>query len=155
MTVGLLVLSPGKWQGQVIPLTRSPFVIGRDPRCQLRPASSEIDERHCAIVWQEGKAYLRDLDSSSGTYLNGKRIQGQKPLANEDRVNIGHIEFSMRIATAVCSERGTKVHSSLSDTMIDTTALPPSTHVEKGNSGRRRTTSEAAGNLLSKYMKRH
>ena len=47
MKLSLLVLTPGKMEGKSIPITIPQFVIGRDPQCNLRPASALISKRHC------------------------------------------------------------------------------------------------------------
>ena len=43
-----LVVASGVHEGKAIPITVPQFVIGRDPQCQLRPASPAISKRHCA-----------------------------------------------------------------------------------------------------------
>ena len=67
MKVSLVVMNPGKTQGHAIPITLSQFIIGRDPQCNLRPASPDISKRHCAILIKNGKVTLRDFDSTNGT----------------------------------------------------------------------------------------
>jgi pSer/pThr/pTyr-binding forkhead associated (FHA) protein len=70
MTPTLVVVTPGKQQGQVIPIAGPTFLIGRDPKCQLRPASAQIRTYHCALQVRDGKAFVRDLKSTNGTFVN-------------------------------------------------------------------------------------
>ena len=42
MKCTLVVLTPGKSQGQEIPITFSQFTIGRDAKCNLRPANVSL-----------------------------------------------------------------------------------------------------------------
>jgi pSer/pThr/pTyr-binding forkhead associated (FHA) protein len=97
MKVSLLVLTSGKQEGKLLPLNLAQFVIGRDPQCQLRPASPLISKRHCAILQRDGKAFLRDFDSTNGTFVNGQKVVGEVELKQDDRVKVGPIEFCIRL----------------------------------------------------------
>jgi pSer/pThr/pTyr-binding forkhead associated (FHA) protein len=97
MKVSLVVLTAGKAQGQRLPITLSQFTIGRDPQCNLRPASAVISKRHCAILIREGKVFLRDFDSTNGTFVNDVQIKGEAPLKNDDVLKVGPLEFRVHI----------------------------------------------------------
>jgi hypothetical protein len=45
MKLSLIVLTPGKMEGKTIPIRLPQFLIGRDPQCHLRSASSLISKR--------------------------------------------------------------------------------------------------------------
>src|SRR5262245_7004161 len=70
MKLSLVVMTAGKSQGQAIPVTLAQFVIGRDPQCNLRPASAVISKRHCALLVQDGRVAIRDFNSTNGTFVN-------------------------------------------------------------------------------------
>src|SRR5437762_6121752 len=63
MKVGLEVLTAGKSEGKVIPITLSQFVIGRDAQCHLRPACVLISTRHAALLLKNSKVFVRDRKS--------------------------------------------------------------------------------------------
>ena len=65
MKLSLVVLTSGKSEGQEIPVPQAQFVIGRDPKCNLRPASPIISKRHCALLIRNGKVFVRDFDSTN------------------------------------------------------------------------------------------
>ena len=67
MKLSLVVLTEGKQRGKVLNITLAQFLIGRDPQCHLRPASPMISKRHCALIQREGKAFIRDFDSTNGS----------------------------------------------------------------------------------------
>ena len=97
MKLSLLVLTPGKQQGKQLPITLSQFVIGRDPQCQLRPASPMISKRHCAIITRDGKVFLRDFDSTNGCSVNGEKVEGEVELKNGDQIRVGPLEFEVKL----------------------------------------------------------
>lgn len=97
MKLSLLVMTPGKQQGQALDIKTPQFLVGRDPQCQLRPASPLISKRHCAILVREGKAFIRDFDSTNGTFVNGEAVKGERELHHDDQLKIGPIEFVVRL----------------------------------------------------------
>src|SRR5687768_8161871 len=96
MKVSLVVMSAGK-AGQAIPVTLSQFIIGRDPQCNLRPASQIISKRHCAIITKAGKVSVRDFESTNGTFVNDTQVKGEVPLNAEDILKVGPLEFRVVI----------------------------------------------------------
>jgi hypothetical protein len=98
MKLNLIVLTAGKQQGKTIPVRLPQFLVGRDPQCQLRPASPLISKRHCAIIQRDGKAYLRDFDSTNGSYVNNERVRGEQELHDQDQLKIGPIELQISLA---------------------------------------------------------
>ncbi len=99
MKLSLTVLTPGKMEGKSIPITLSQFLIGRDPQCHLRPASPVISKRHCALLIRGDKVFVRDFDSTNGTFVNDQQIKGEVELHNQDRLKIGPVAFGIKIET--------------------------------------------------------
>jgi len=92
-----LVVNQGQSQGKVIPITMSDFVIGRDPQCHLRPASPLISKRHCAVLARGGKAFVRDFDSTNGTFVNDQQVKGEVELHHDDRLKLGPLLFVIQL----------------------------------------------------------
>ncbi|MCA8971883.1 MAG: FHA domain-containing protein [Planctomycetes bacterium] len=68
---------------------RSDVTIGRRTGCELVLDQDEkLSGRHCEIVLEGDAVLLRDLDSTNGTRVDGKRIQ-ELPIAHGDRFQIG------------------------------------------------------------------
>jgi predicted component of type VI protein secretion system len=97
MKLSLVVLTTGKMEGQVIPVTLAQFVIGRDPQCNLRPASPLISKRHCALIIRGEKVFLRDFNSTNGTLVNDQPIKNEIELNDRDRLKVGPLRFEVRI----------------------------------------------------------
>jgi pSer/pThr/pTyr-binding forkhead associated (FHA) protein len=82
MQVTLIVLSEGKVKGKEIPVRTFPFIIGRDPQCQLRPAGASVSKRHCAILVRDNKVFVQDFQSTNGTFVNSRQIVGNIEISN-------------------------------------------------------------------------
>jgi predicted component of type VI protein secretion system len=108
MKLSLVVLTAGAQQGKVLALPLPQFLIGRDPQCHLRPASALISKRHCALIQRDGKAFIRDFDSTNGTFLNDQPVKGEVELHHDDQLKVGPLVFSVRLeAGAPAAARAT------------------------------------------------
>lgn len=101
MKLSLEVMTPGKGEGKVIPITLSQFVIGRDPQCHLRPASAVISKRHCAVLVKGERAFIRDFESTNGTFVNEEPVKGERELHNGDALKVGPLLFNVRLETSL------------------------------------------------------
>jgi pSer/pThr/pTyr-binding forkhead associated (FHA) protein len=77
---------------------RSPVtVLGRRHDCDLRIPLPTVSRRHCEIQ-QNGEALkIRDLDSTCGTFVNDKRVNGDSPVKAGDYIRIGPLIFVCQI----------------------------------------------------------
>jgi predicted component of type VI protein secretion system len=94
MSVRMVVLD-GKHAGRQIELPATQFVIGRDPRCHLRPASSVVSRLHCALATHAGLLHVRDLKSRNGTYVNDQLVAGSVRLHRGDVLRVGPLRFEV------------------------------------------------------------
>jgi pSer/pThr/pTyr-binding forkhead associated (FHA) protein len=92
-----LVVASGVHEGKAIPITVPQFVIGRDPQCQLRPASPSISKRHCAITVRGPQVFIRDFGSTNGTFVNDKLVEGEVELKDGDRLKVGPLDFKVSL----------------------------------------------------------
>src|SRR5262245_45042338 len=109
MKLSLIVLTPGRWEGKVIPITAAQFLIGRDPDCNLRPASPIISKRHCAVSIRGDQVVVHDFESTNGSFVNNERIHGDHVLENGDRINIGPLLFGVQLETTPAIDKPTPV----------------------------------------------
>lgn len=72
-------------------LTGAETVIGRHPDCGIQLDSSMVSRHHARVDFDGNKHYLRDLGSGNGTFLNGKKVEGQIVLKHSDRIKLGPI----------------------------------------------------------------
>ena len=69
-------------------LTRSPLVVGRDPRTAIVVDHPEVSRRHARLVQHEDGWVIEDLDSTNGTFLNQERVVEPRPLADGDVIGL-------------------------------------------------------------------
>ncbi len=110
-----LLVTQGNAQGKSVPITIPQFVIGRDPQCHLRPASSMISKRHCAVILRDGRAYVRDFGSTNGTFLNGEPIKGEHELSNKDALKIGPLVFEVVLEMPASVDKPTPLPTQKTD----------------------------------------
>ncbi|MSU79117.1 MAG: FHA domain-containing protein [Gemmataceae bacterium] len=97
MKISLTVILAGGATGRSLPIMSPQFIIGRDPECNLRPASVMISKRHCAVLVKNNQVFLRDFDSTNGTFLNEHPVKGEVSLSNSDVLRVGPLSFKVSI----------------------------------------------------------
>jgi len=76
--------------------------IGRHPDCELQLDDPSISSRHALIECREGGWAVRDLGSSNGTSVNGRRIKGWRRLGVGDVIRFAGIA----VEVVAVDERG-------------------------------------------------
>jgi predicted component of type VI protein secretion system len=104
-----LVVAEGPHKGKTIPVSRSQFFIGRDPTCQLRPASGMISRRHCVLLLRGDQVFVRDFGSTNGTRVNDERVQGEIEIHHDDRLTIEPLHFVIRVEKTFAINRRTPI----------------------------------------------
>jgi pSer/pThr/pTyr-binding forkhead associated (FHA) protein len=66
-----------------------PLTIGRDRTNELPLSDSEVSRTHARLETQGNFVYVRDLQSSNGTYLNGRRITSSIEVREGDAIDVG------------------------------------------------------------------
>ncbi|MET7358096.1 DUF1707 and FHA domain-containing protein [Streptomyces sp. NPDC005562] len=75
-----------------------PLRIGRDPANGLRLSHDTVSRVHAELCRQGGMWVLRDLGSTNGTSVNGRRVTGAALVQDGDLVSFGRMSF--RLATS-------------------------------------------------------
>jgi pSer/pThr/pTyr-binding forkhead associated (FHA) protein len=88
-----LVVLRGRSTRQVVKLSDGVTAVGRHQGCNLRIASSQVSRRHCELFEKKGLLMVKDLGSSNGTFVNGKKIEGQRVLEPGDVLSFGKVRF--------------------------------------------------------------
>ncbi|MFJ5995351.1 FHA domain-containing protein [Streptomyces sp. NPDC092370] len=72
-----------------------PLRIGRDPASGLRLNHETVSRVHAELRHQGGLWVLRDLGSTNGTTVNGRRVVGAAVVREGDQVGFGRITFRL------------------------------------------------------------
>jgi predicted component of type VI protein secretion system len=77
----------------VLAIDRFPCVVGRHSGCDRRVHSPRVSRRHCLFSLRDGRAWVEDLGSLNGTFLNREPVHEPRPLAEGDRLDLGCLPF--------------------------------------------------------------
>ncbi len=91
-----LLVVRGRSTSEALKLADGVTTVGRQDECQIRIKSSQVSRRHCELFEKKGMLLVKDLNSSNGTFVNGKKIQGQQVLEPGDELMIGQV--TLRVA---------------------------------------------------------
>ncbi|HZZ82119.1 MAG TPA: FHA domain-containing protein [Gemmataceae bacterium] len=94
--VGVLVLQTGRQAGARRPLGVPTTFLGRGQNCDIRVNVDGVDPLHCLIVCARDGVHLRDLDSASGTFVNGERADNAI-LQHGDILKVGPFQFRLEL----------------------------------------------------------
>lgn len=79
-------------KGSVIPI-RNAVTLGRKDDNSVILADPHVSGNHARLIIKNNILFLEDLNSTNGTYVNGKRIQGRVKLFGKDEIKIGSTSF--------------------------------------------------------------
>ncbi|MFE6162055.1 FHA domain-containing protein [Streptomyces sp. NPDC056486] len=90
------------WQAEklpklLLPVPGNPYPlrIGRDPANGLRLSHETVSRVHAELSRQGGMWVLRDLGSTNGTSVNGRRVTGVAVVQDGDQVSFGKMGFRL------------------------------------------------------------
>ena len=69
------------------------ITIGRAAGSEIQIEDTYASGRHARIFDRDGTVYVEDMNSTNGTYVNGRRVGVQERLQPDDRIRIGDTEF--------------------------------------------------------------
>jgi predicted component of type VI protein secretion system len=78
-----------RYEGKTTVLTRDGGVIGRSRECEVVLADENVSRRHAEVRPSGGSWTVRDLGSTNGVKVNGRRIQGPQSLKRGDTIELG------------------------------------------------------------------
>lgn len=105
--------------GETIHLVKEMTLVGRKEGTDLRLNHKTVSKHHCVLVKAEGMLLVRDLGSTNGTRVNGKRIRRAALLENEQLSIAG---FGFRVHFTYAGQQavnGTEVTQQISPEEVD------------------------------------
>jgi len=88
-TLRLRLLDPSPRSGEVIPIPAE-VTVGRGGGCGIVLADDTfVSTLHARLYQQNGQAFVEDLGSTNGTFVNGKQVTAPTRLKRGDQVQFG------------------------------------------------------------------
>lgn len=113
-----------------LPLTARTATLGRKPDCTIRIPAADVSREHCQLIVDGNTLKVRDLGSSNGTFVNGKRV-AEATLKAGDRLTIGPAVFIIQIDGQPANVQPAAIQ-----------ALPPGTEKAAARSARHPSSAE-------------
>ena len=86
--------SPSLEDGAEFPLNSAPVTVGRGGQNDLVLTGDEFaSARHARIEVRGDGAWVQDLESTNGTYVNGARVAGAQRLTAGDVLRVGETDL--------------------------------------------------------------
>ena len=88
-----------------VPISPLPFRIGKKSSANdLALNRANVSREHCVIVEKDGSLWVRDLGSRNGTFVNGKKVDGQVALGADDLIRVG--PFALQLSDTAAGAEG-------------------------------------------------
>ncbi|MGE3778432.1 MAG: EAL domain-containing protein [Pirellulaceae bacterium] len=88
-----------------IPISNGQLLVGRWEDVDLRLEFRGVSKRHSCLRIAGGHLFVRDLDSTNGTFVNGQRILQEAELKPGDVVQFGNAPFHVACDTGMEPDR--------------------------------------------------
>ena len=97
-----------EWMVAIEPL---PFIIGRDEDCNLKLTDKRISRHHSEIRKSGDHLWIRDFESTNGTFVNQKEITQSELLEPGDIISIGKFKFCLKTVKSDSSAMAEETYS--------------------------------------------
>jgi pSer/pThr/pTyr-binding forkhead associated (FHA) protein len=94
-----IVIIAGRELGRAIAIDKTEVIVGRANSVDVRLDDEVISRRQCRFVFRDDHAYVEDLGSVCGTYVDGAKVRSA-PLRDGQRVLVGNTIFVVRQTSA-------------------------------------------------------
>jgi len=92
-----LVIQEGPRQGERLNLFAGPNIIGREAGNRIVLDDEMISRRHASLYPASGAYYIKDLNSTHGTWVNNLRIHDEQMLKDGDLIRLGSTTLRLRL----------------------------------------------------------
>jgi predicted component of type VI protein secretion system len=85
-------------KGRPIAVDKAVVFIGRHPESDVvLTRSRKVSRKHCCLAQVNNRLVIRDLGSTNGVRVNGKRVQREAPVQIGDEVAIGDVTYRVQL----------------------------------------------------------
>jgi pSer/pThr/pTyr-binding forkhead associated (FHA) protein len=94
--------------------------VGRGPHNDISINDESVSDSHAKILKREGSWWLVDQASTNGTYVGGRRVQGEQQMVGAPDIRFGGIKMIFRPAASSVEDeaKGTKAIAAYSPEVI-------------------------------------
>lgn len=86
-----------RWAGGRVRLGEGEHILGRDPDAEILLDSPGVSRRHARLTISAGRARIEDLGSKNGTFVDGRRVDRPRVLADGDTIGVGSVKLTFRM----------------------------------------------------------
>ncbi len=72
--------------------------VGRSRGSGVVVKDPAVSRGHAVVAVRGDRVTVKDLRSSNGTYLNGRRLEAETPMVEGDRLTVGETQAYLRLA---------------------------------------------------------
>ncbi|MGV3486681.1 MAG: EAL domain-containing protein [Planctomycetaceae bacterium] len=92
---------------QHTPIDDVPFIVGRRSGISMKIGFRTVSGNHASLWVDDGNLVVKDLGSTNGTYVNGRRIDQPTCIGEEDIVHFAEAPFRIRRQSPTSCTSGT------------------------------------------------
>lgn len=96
-----------EYEGRSVEVAEGEVSVGRSRECTVVLKDATVSRKHAILWFEGGRAKLRDMGSANGSFLNGRRVEGEAPVSDGDRLTVGETELVVRLVAPVGSPEAT------------------------------------------------
>lgn len=83
-----------------------PILIGRAEEANIRlPRDKFCSRSHAVVFWEKSACYVKDLESTNGTYVNKVKVLDNVKLENKDMITFGSTDVLVLISNSHETEK--------------------------------------------------
>ncbi len=95
MAADIRLVAIGSEAVRAYPLVKRKITLGTAPDNDIVVDHSSVSRRHALIVRSFGRFLVRDLESTNGVRINGRRVSGPQRLLPGDELEFGAVRFAI------------------------------------------------------------
>lgn len=106
--VFVLVVSEPLQGHKYFVISDTPILIGRSNEAIIRINYDDFCSRkHALLYWENKACFIKDLDSTNGTFVNNKRISQKTKLHDGDIIGLGDTKLAVSVKDIIEGNKAT------------------------------------------------
>jgi pSer/pThr/pTyr-binding forkhead associated (FHA) protein len=92
----LIEVVEGPNAGHTYRFDRDELIVGRLAYCDIIINQKNVSRQHARLLCSGGDYFVEDLNSTNGTFLNGKRVSARTRLKDRDLIRVYNVTLRFR-----------------------------------------------------------